>query len=170
MSRRRARSAPHVRRDTAVDTLPASARVAWSYVACLLAGLVTGLLIVVTNAAVAPALCRAATGDDFGDCKFAWVVWVGVIGFVLCLLPAALALKLGPWMWAAAAAGLALLVASGAIDQWWWWVLAALVPAAAALMSANWERGPVFRRVQYVLIAVLDVAAVVALVWWLLND
>ncbi len=153
--------------DTGSDFMPASARVAWSYVACLLAGLVTGLLVVVTNAAVAPALCRAATGDDFSDCKFAWVVWVGIIGFVLCLLPAAVMLKLGPWLWAAAVAGLAFLVASGAIDQWWWWMLAALVPAAAALVSANWERGQAVRRAQLVLVVVLDIAAAATLLWWL---
>lgn len=169
MSRRRARSAPVAHR-TVADVMPVSARVAWTYVACVLAGVVTGLLIVVTNVSVAPVLCRAATGDDFSDCKFAWVIWVGIVGFVLCLLPTVLMLKLGAWLWAAALAGLAFLVASGALDQWWWWALAGLTPAAAALVSANWERGQTVRRIQLALVIVLDVAAVAALVWWYGND
>ncbi len=170
MSRRRARSAPQVLRVTDADFMPVSARVAWSYVACLLAGVVTGLLVVVTNVAVAPLACRAATGDDFGDCKFAWMIWVGIIGFVLSLLPAALMVKLGPWLWAAAVAGLAFLVAVGAIDQWWWWALVVLVPAAAALLSATWEYAPALRRAQRVVIVVLDVAAALTLAWWYWSD
>jgi hypothetical protein len=146
--------------------MPLSARIAWSYVACLFSGLVAGLLIVVTNASLAAVLCRAATGDDFSDCKFAWVIWVGIVGFVLCLLPAVLLLKLDAWLWAAAAAAMAFLVASGAIDQWWWWTLAAVVPAAAAVLSANWERGRALRRAQLVLLVLLDVAAAATLFWW----
>lgn len=165
MSKRRARSAQPVSSGPA-DFMPVSARIAWSYVACLLAGVVTGLLVVVTNAAVAPALCRAATGDALGDCKFAWLIWTGLIGFALCLLPAALVLKLGPWLWAAACGGLGLLIATGAIDAWWWWAIALLVPAAAALLSADWERGVILRRVQIGLILALDLAAAAALVWW----
>lgn len=168
MSSRRARSASAaaVRKPAVVDDLPVSARVAWSYVAGVIAAVVTGLLVVILNTALVPSVCRAASGDAHATCEFAWLIWTTVVGFALCLLPAALALKLGPWLWAAAVAGLGLLLATGAIESWWWWLLAALIPAAAALLSANWERGAVLWRVQRVLIVVLDVVAAAALVWW----
>ena len=169
MSSRKARSAQPAS-SSAGDAAPPSARVAWSYVASLAAAIVTGLLVVITNAMVAPAACSAATGSDFADCKFGWLIWVTIAGFVLCLLPAALALKLGAWMWATAASALGLLMTTGAYDQAWWWVTVALVPAAAALLSANWERGDGLRWTQRAVIAVLGIAAIVAIAWWFANS
>jgi hypothetical protein len=169
VSSRRARSAQPVP-SAVIDTTPPSARVAWSYVAILAAAIVTGLLVVISNAVVAPAACRAATGSDFADCKFGWLVWVTIVAFVLCLLPAALALKLGGWMWAAAVSAFGLLLTTGAYDQAWWWVTVALVPAAAALLSTNWERGSGLRWAQRAVIVALAIAAVVTMAWWLANS
>ena len=149
-----------------INDMTASARVAWSYLACLGSAVVAAFLVVISNTVVAPAMCGPATGDEFGDCKLAWLIWVGIIAFVACLLPAVLVLKLGAWVWGAAIAGFAFLIAAGAVDQWWWWVLALLVPAAAALASADWEKGPALRWTQRVAILVLDVVAVITLVLW----
>jgi len=168
VSSRRARSS-HLVASAGITDMTVPARVAWSYLACLGSALVTGLVVVISNAVVAPALCGPSTGDTFGDCKLAWLIWVGIIGFVVCLLPAVLVLRLGAWVWAAALAGFAFLVAAGAVDQWWWWLLALMVPAVAALVSAEWQRGPGLRWAQRALILLLDAAAAVTLVVWYRN-
>jgi hypothetical protein len=151
-----------------VDFMPVSARIAWSYLAGVFAAVGAGLLVVISNQTVAAVACAAATGGDdpVVSCKLGYAIWTGVAGFVLCLIPAVLALKLDWWLWAAMLAGLGFLVAADAVDQWWWWAVAALVPAAAALASANGGKGERVRRGQLVVLIVLDVAAVAALVWW----
>lgn len=165
MSSRKARS-PRPVTSTRIDDMTASARVAWSYLACLGAAVLAAFLVVISNTVIAPAVCGPATGDTFGDCKLAWLIWVGIVGFVACLLPAVLVLRLGAWLWAVAVAGFAFLLTAGAVDQWWWWVLVLLVPAASALVSTDWEKGAGLRWVQRVVILLLDVAATVALVLW----
>ena len=164
MSKRRARTAPVTR--GAQDVIPVSARIPWSYLACLLAAVVAGLLVVLGDVGLAPILCRAASDDALGDCKFGWVLWFALIGFLVSLVPIALALRLG-WQLVLAVIGLAgLLLSLDAIEQVWWWVLVALAPAAAALLSADWERGRGVRVVQWAVIAVIDVAAVIAVAVW----
>lgn len=153
-----------------VDFMPVSARVAWSYLAAVLAAIAAALLIVLSDQTLAVLACSSASGGDdaVASCKLGYVIWVGLGGFLLCLIPAVLVLKLDWWLWSAMAAGLGFLVATDSIDQWWWWALAAVLPAAASLISANWGRGRRFRRGQLVLLVVLDVAAAAALVWWYL--
>ncbi|MCC6498123.1 MAG: hypothetical protein IT193_17870, partial [Propionibacteriaceae bacterium] len=90
-------------------------------------------------------------------------------GFLLCLIPALLLLKLDWWLWAAFFAGAGFLVAADAASEWWWWLTAALIPAAAALLSADWERGASVRRWQLAAVLALDAAAVTALAWWFVN-
>lgn len=146
--------------------MPVSARVAWTYLSSLLAFVVAGVAVVISNASLAVALCSNAAVDTVGDCKLGWAIWVALFGFLLGLIPAALWLKLDWWlivtMWSFAG----LWLAFDALDQWWWWVSALLAPAAAALVSADWDKGPEFRSWQRGGIIAVAVAAVAAVVWW----
>lgn len=149
--------------------MPVSARVAWTYLAALIALVAAGVVVVVGNQTVGVAAC-SALGEDVDDlatsCRLWWAIWLGIGGFLLALLPVVRALKLGWWLWLALVAGAGLLVALDAVTAWWWWLLAALLPALAALASADWHRGPRFRRTQLIGLAALAVLAVAALVWW----
>ena len=91
-----------------VDFMPVSARIAWSYLAGVFAAVGAGLLVVISNQTLAAVACAAATGGDdpVVSCKLGYAIWTGVAGFVLCLIPAVLALKLDWWLWAAMLAGL----------------------------------------------------------------
>lgn len=167
MGRRRARIQPS---GVAVaDFMPVSARVAWAYLGALLATVGAGVLVVLADQAVVPALCGSGGLDDFAaTCQLSLAISVGLVGFLVCLIPAFLMLKLDWWLWAAAVAGGGFLVAADAVTEWWWWLCAALVPAAAALTSAEWGRGRQFRRWQLVFLLVLDVAAGALLARWFL--
>ncbi|MGC3993518.1 MAG: hypothetical protein QM779_05250 [Propionicimonas sp.] len=148
--------------------MPVSARVAWSYVAALLAGIGMALLVVLSNQTLGVLVCSGlgSTDDAVADCKLGFVIWTAVVGYVLCLLPAVLLLRLGWWIWVSMAALAGILVSTDAVTDWWWWVAAALVPAVAALISADWGRGRVFRRVQLAVLLVLVVVAGALLWWW----
>lgn len=169
MSRRRAHL--QARSAEVVDLMPVSARVAWSYLAAVLAAAGAGLVVVLSNQTLAVFLCRSAgsADDALASCKLGWAIWAGLAGFVLCLIPALLALKLDWWLWAAMFAGLGFLISTDAITEWWWWVVAAFVPAIASLVSANWQRGRRFRRVQLGVVLLLVAASGAALVWWYVN-
>jgi hypothetical protein len=152
------------------DALPVSARVAWSYLATLLAAVGALGLVVVANATVSVLVCANATGGDdpVAGCQVGLAIWVALAGFVLCSAGTVLLVKLDLWLWAALAALVGLLVAADAVTEWWWWALAALVPAAAALASAEWGRGPAFRRAQRGMLVGLAVVALAVLVAWYL--
>jgi hypothetical protein len=169
MGRRRAH-AP-VRPAEIVAEMPISARVAWSYLAVVMAAAATGFLVVLFNQTVAILVCASAGKDTdaFAECKLGIAIWVALLGFILCLLPAVLLLKLHWWLWATMVAAAGFMVATDAMTEWWWWVLAAFVPALSAMASANWERGERFRRWQLAIILALDVAAAATLVWWYLK-
>ena len=151
--------------------MPVSARVAWSYLAAVLAAVGAALVVVLSNQTLAVFLCKGAgtAGDALASCKLGWAIWAGLIGFALCLVPALLVLKLDGWLWAAMVAGMGFLIASDAITEWWWWGVAAFVPAVASLVSASWQRGTAVRRLQLAVVLVLDLAAAAALVWWYAN-
>ncbi len=155
------------------DFMPVSARVAWTYLAVLLALVATGLVVALANQVLAPLACPPVPGDDGGDlqlgCQLGAAIWSGIVGFLLCLVPALLLLKLDWWLWAACFAGAGFLVAADAATEWWWWLVAALVPAAAALLSADWERGASVRKWQLAVVLALDAAAVAAVAWWFVN-
>jgi hypothetical protein len=172
MARRRARSGAGP--VSVPDSIPVSARVAWTYLAVLLALVGAGLLVALANQLLAPLACPPVSGDVSGDlqvtCELGSAIWSGIVGFLLCLIPTLRLLKLDWWLWAAVFAGAGCLVAVDAATEWWWWVAAALVPAAAALLSADWNRGPRFRRWQLIGLLGLDLAAVGALAWWFLGS
>lgn len=169
MSRRRPH--PQAAPTAIVELMPVSARVAWSYLAAVLAAIGAALVVVLSNQTLAVFLCRGAGSaeDALASCKLGWAIWAGLAGFALCLIPALLVLKLDWWLWASMLAGMGFLIATDAITEWWWWALAAVLPAAASLISANWERGRTFRRVQLGVLMLLVVAAVGALAAWYLN-
>ena len=152
--------------------MPASARVAWTYVAALIAVVAAGLLVVIGNQTVGVAVCTAV-GDPADDlvvsCRLWWAIWLAIGGFVLALIPAVRALKLDWWLALTLVSGAALLVSLDAVTAWWWWLLAALLPALAALASADWSQGPRFRRTQLIVLMVLAVLAVAAVIWWYLG-
>lgn len=168
MARRRAQAA--VRPAAVPDYLPVSARVAWTYLAVVLAVFGTGLVVVIGHQALISVICPPVAADTTGDlqatCEVGYLIWSSMAGFLVCLMPALRLLKLDWWLWAAMVAGAGFLVAVDAATEWWWWLAAALIPAAAALASANWEKGPLARRWQLIALLVLDAAAIAALVWW----
>ena len=171
MARRRAQVGS---RPAAVpDYLPVSARVAWTYLAVVLAVFATGLVVVIAHQALGAAICPPIADDTTGDlqatCEVGYLIWSTMAGFLLCLIPAVLLLKLDWWLWAAMAAGAGFLVAIDRSTEWWWWLAAVLIPAASALASADWGRGPLVRRWQLVALLVLDAGAIAALVWWYFN-
>jgi hypothetical protein len=145
--------------------------VAWTYLAVLLATAGAAFLVVLANSTVAVVACASAAGGDdpVAGCKVGVAIWVALGGFLLCLAPAVLLVKLDWWLWSAMVAAACFLVAADAVTEWWWWAVAALVPAAAALASADWERGAHFRRAQLWTLGALDAAAAVTVVWWYLN-
>ncbi len=167
MGRRRAHAQARPVADS-VSLMPVSARVAWSYLAVVMGAAATAFLVVLANQTFSVLACSAAGRDTdaFAGCKLGVAIWVALLGFVACLLPAVLLLRLGGWMWATMAAAAGFLIASDRMTDWWWWVVAALVPAVAAVASADWERGRRLRRWQRGIILALDAAAVAALVWW----
>jgi hypothetical protein len=168
MARRRAKAAQaHAR--VVPEELPVSARVAWSYLAAVLAVLVAAGFVLVTNQTLAVISCRDTADGAIADCKFGWAIWSGLAGFLLGLVPIARKLKLDWWLIASMWAGVGIWVAADAIGQWWWWLLALALPAITALISANWHRGGQLRRWQLGLLIALGVAAVADLVWWYLN-
>ena len=167
MGRRRAKAAVV---PVEVPDQPISARVAWTYLAVVLALFGTGLLVVFATTVFTGAICPPVAADDTGDvqtsCQVGYLIWSTIAAFLLCLVPALRLLKLDWWLWAAVVAGAGFLVAIDSATEWWWWVCAALVPAIAALISADWGRGARFRRWQLVGILILDAAAIAALAWW----
>jgi len=141
-------------------------RVAWAYLASLLAAVVAGLLVVVVDQAVVPWACPAP-GNTLEDaaavCQLAWAVSTALLGFVVALAPILRLLKQDGWLWLAFVPLTAAWVMVDAVADWWWWAGLALVPAMAALVSAPWGHG---RSVQRGALVAAVVLAVVGLAWW----
>lgn len=158
-------------------SLPASpeaaARVAWAYLASLLAAVVAGLLVVIADQSLVPLFCPAPTGSTADDaaatCQLAWAVSTAILGFLAVLAPILLLLRQDWWLWLAFVAGLSLLVIADAVTQWWWWLGLVLLPAAAALASTRWGARPRVWAIQRGVILVGAVVAVALLAWWYLG-
>ncbi len=168
MSRRRARIAPTSTRVESGD-LPVSARVAWTYLAALIAALIAAGLVVLNNQLVAPLVCRDPADGAIADCKFGLGIWASLVAFLLVLIPVALKARLDLWLVATLWAEIGLWVAVDAVDRWWWWLVVLVMPAVAAVASAQWGSSPQARLAQKIGILVLLGAAIMALGWWYLN-
>lgn len=166
MSSRKAKAGRPEELRTPVN-LPLSARIAWSYLASVGALVIAGGTVVIGNASFGTAACRAMSSDAAADCRLGWAVVSALVGLALGWVLLGLLLHLG-WRYALAATSVAaLLVAVDRLETWWWWALAALIPLAATLVSHDWGDGPRATRIQDIGLAVLGVAAIAALVWWL---
>lgn len=161
MARRRP-SRPGTAAPVVLERPEVGARIAWAYLAVLLAGLVAGLLVVI-GTAVFPALCRA--NPDPGACVLGGSLATALLGLLLALGPIGRALKLGWYFWLAYLIGYAVLVILADFGAWWWWAGMAVLPAAAAAASARYAHGRL-HPVQRLLILLLSGVAVAALVWW----
>lgn len=138
-----------------------AARVAWTYLATLLAAVAGGLVAVVAYQVVNPLAC-AAPSEELAEqaltCSLVWGMGLWVIGFAGALLGTFVVLKIDNRLagWLAMVAGMVgLLIGVGQLGQWWWGVALALLPAAAALVSAPWSDQLRFRRLQWIVLAVL---------------
>lgn len=151
------------------DDLPVSARIAWSYLATLGALVVAAGAVVVGNASVGTAACRADLGDAVADCRLGWAVVFALAGMAVGWVLLGLLLHLG-WRFGVAATALgAFLVCVDRLDAWWWWLVAGIIPAVAALAGHGWRstrRTVLFRDLG---LGVLAVAALGALAWWLVH-
>jgi drug/metabolite transporter (DMT)-like permease len=138
-------------------------RIAWSYLAALLAAVGAGIALAIGSTFV-PRLCGA---DEAGTCEVGWTLLIGMLGYLLAILPASLVGGLGLWFALSYLAGYAGLMISGQLGEWWWWVALLLLPAVAATVSADWT-GAGRPAVQRWLIGVAATIATAALIWWYL--
>lgn len=168
MSRRRAKVASSSIRFES-DELPVSARVAWTYLASLIAAVIAVGLVVLSNQLVAPLVCTDPADGAIADCKFALGLWVALGGFLVVLVPVALKARLGGWLVALLWAEIGLWVAADAIARWWWWAVVLVMPALAALGSTRWSRSARVVWGQRIGIIAILMAAVAALIWWYLR-
>ncbi len=150
-----------------------AARVAWAYLAALLAAVVTGLVVVVVDQALAPVVCPQPGGDTLDDraasCQLALALWAALLGFVAALAPVLRGLKQDWWLWVAMASGSIVLVVLDAVAQWWWWGALLMLPAVAALSSAEWSSQPRVTAGQRGVLAACAVGAAGLLAWWYLT-
>ena len=135
-------------------------RAAWSLVAGLAALVGAGFALVISGSIVT-ALCPA----DDGTCSLGWMVVIGMVGYLLALLPACAIGGLGIWFWVAYLAGFAPLLVLASIGDWWWWTSLALLAPLAAIASAPFGRDRVASWQRWTLLS-LAVIGVAVVVWW----
>ncbi|MFT4218814.1 MAG: hypothetical protein QM619_16755 [Micropruina sp.] len=135
-------------------------RAAWSMLAALTALAGAGLALAI-GSAVTPALCP----DDDGSCGLGWMVLIGMVGYLLALLPASAIGRLGIWFWVAYVAGCSPMLMLAAVGDWWWWTALVLLPMAASVASAplGHDRLPTQQRFGLLGLAAIGVAFVT---WW----
>ena len=126
-----------------------------------LAALVGAGLALALGGAIVPSLCPS----DDGTCTFGWMVVIGMVGYLLALLPACAIGALGIWFWVAYLVGFSPLIVLASIGDWWWWTALVLLPPLAAVASSPFgrERIPPWRG--WCLLA-LAAASVAMVVWW----
>lgn len=106
-------------------------RAAWAMLAALVALVGAGIALAI-GGAIVPSLCP----NDDGTCSFGSMVAIGMVGYLVALLPASLIGRLGRWFLVAYVAGYMPLMVVAAAGEWWWWAALVLLPAVAALASA----------------------------------
>lgn len=136
-------------------------RLARGYLASLVAVVIVAFVLVLTSA-VAPAICAGRA--DAGECGLGLGLAVGLFGFALAVVPAALIVRLGWWYACAVIAGYGVLVVNPSIEQWWWWAAWALLPVPAALLSSDDWAGWRLRRI---VLGLAAAAGLGAMAWWL---
>ncbi len=142
-----------------------ASRIAWTYLACLIALVIGGIVALVVNA-VGGSVCRVDDEEAALSCRFALDVVALLVGFLAGVALMLKPLKLDLWVWLPLFAGAAGLFMLARVDAWWWWVSLLLVPAVAAVLSAAWWPKPPGRTVQRVVLVVLAAAALVGAVMW----
>jgi len=145
-----------------VDRPDVPGRVAWTYLATLLAGVAGALVAIVARVPLLAAVCGPVSGDLGLDCKFVVSLGLLLLGFLLTLVGALLLFKLVDvvWLWLAMLAALAALAAVADLaGQWWFWVLLVLAPAVAALASLRWRPEPAVWLGQRIVIALAALGA-----------
>jgi hypothetical protein len=167
MGRRKAKQSLALR--AGPEVMPVSARIAWTYLASLLAAIAAAGLVTLATQSLARVVCQSTTADAASSCRMGLYIWVALLGFLVCLIPLARVVKLDWLLIISMWAGAALWLASDSIGDWWWWAIGLLLPASAAAVSADWERGPKFRRCQWIVVSALAVAGLAAVIWWYVN-
>ncbi len=122
-------------------------RIAWTYLATVLAGALGGLVALIAYQIVNPLACPVVD-EDAADlaltCSVGWAAVLTVVGFAGAFVGALHLLKIERKLatWLAVIAGLLwLAVGLAGIGEWWWILLLVLLPALAALASAPWKPG-----------------------------
>lgn len=126
-----------------------------------LAALVGAGLAFALGGSIVPALCPS----DDGTCTFGWMVVIGMVGYVVALLPACAIGGLGIWFWVAYLVGFSPLMVLASIGDWWWWTALVLLPPVAAVASSPLGRLRIASWQRWTLLA-LAVIGVAAVVWW----
>ena len=146
-------------------------RIAWSYLATVLAAIAGGLLALVAYQIVNPLACPVLSEDAADQaltCSLGWGAVLMLTGFAAAFAASLVLLKLErpPTIWLTVVAGLLwLVVGLDGIGQWWWILLLVLLPAIAALASASWNASPKLRIAQILAPAALLAAAAATLAW-----
>ena len=133
-------------------------RVAWTYLATVLAAAAGGLVAVVAYQFVDPLVCTPAAGDLALTCSLISGMTLWVAGFAAVFVAALAVLRIDRRLaaWLALVAGLlGLLVGVESLGQWWWTAAAVLLPAGVALASAEWSGSRQFRTGQVALLGLL---------------
>lgn len=169
-SRAKARSAkaqPGKARPVVRHDLPeVGARIAWTYLCCVISLVVAALVALIANPIIDSTACRVADAEVALSCRFAWVVIVVVVATLGGFAALARVFRLDVWVWLALVAGVFGWSIVGQIDQWWWWVVLLLVPAVAAAASAEWTKSDRSRQIHHLALIVAAVAAVTTAVIW----
>ena len=152
------------------DRPDVAARIAWTYLAALIAFGVAMVVVVIVNAVVAGAGCRLPDENDALACRLGWDIIAALAAFLLVFGAVARPLKLDVWVWVALVAGMVGYLAAAILGglppgEWWTWAGLLLIPAIAAAASAPWWPKPPGRVAHRVVLAVLAVGAVVAAVY-----
>lgn len=144
-------------------------RIAWTYLATVLAGAAGGLLALIAYQIVNPLACPILdedAADEALTCSVAAASGLTLIGFAAAFVGALFLVRLRRKLaaWLAMVAGLLwLIVGLAGIGEWWWVTLLVLLPALTALASAPWSLR--FGRLQLAGLVVLICAALGVLAW-----
>lgn len=148
-------------------------RIAWTYLATVLAAVAGGLLALIAYQVVNPLACPVVS-EDAADlaltCSVGWAAVLTLLGFAAAFVGTLALFRIERRLtaWLATLAGLLwLVVGLAGIGRWWWILALVLLPALAALASAPWAASPRFRAVQTWMIAAAAVVPTVLLGWQL---